>query len=231
MLELSVIIPCYNEEENLEETIRRIKLPSVSFEIIVVNDGSQDRTKEIAQKIKEEYENVKLLNLPRNQGKTIAVKEGISRAEGKIIIIHDADLTVAPEYVSIFYREIFSSPDTFLMGTRFKLKLDRKAMPLKNLLANEITAKIFSILLSCPITDTLCGTKAFPREMVKFINFSSCRWPDFDLIIAARKANLTIKEIPVHYSPRKAGVSKMKIYPDVWQLFIKLLKAVWELRN
>jgi len=231
MLDLSIIIPCYNEEKNLEETIKRISLPEVSFEIIIVNDGSEDKTKEVAQKIIEENKNVKLINTPKNRGKTLALKEGLLKAQGEIIIIQDADLTVAPEYLNIFYKRIITSPQTFLMGTRFKFKIDKEAMPLKNLISNKITAKIFSLLLSQKITDTLCGTKAFPKKLLNFINFSSCRWPDFDLIVAAKKAGLTIREIPVRYSPRKYGTSKMKIYPDSWQLFKRLLKAIWELKT
>jgi len=230
-IELSIIIPCYNEERNLEETIKRISLPeNLAYEIIIVNDGSQDKTKEIAEKIVRENKKAKLLNFEENKGKTLGLKEALSTAQGRTIIIHDADLTVAPEYISLFYKQACKSEPAFFMGTRFKFKIEKSTIPLKNLISNKITAKIFSLLLSQKITDTLCGTKLFPKELIKFINFSSCRWPDFDLIIAAKKAGLTIKEIPVRYSSRKYGTSKMKIYPDSWQLFKRLLKAIWELK-
>ncbi|MBN2120589.1 MAG: glycosyltransferase family 2 protein [Candidatus Omnitrophica bacterium] len=220
----SVIIPCYNEEGNIRECAERILALNQPFEIIIVNDGSKDKTKEIAEEILENNENVRLVNLFPNRGKTQAIKEGIKSAAGDFIIIHDADMTVDVQCLVVFHEELQNNPDQFLMGTRFIYGMEKGAMPFKNYISNKITAKIFSYLLKRRVTDTLCGTKGFKKAMD--IEFTECRWPDFDLIIAAKNNRLKIKEIPVVYLSRKAGASKMNLYPDVWQLMKRIAREL-----
>jgi glycosyltransferase involved in cell wall biosynthesis len=230
-IDVSVIVPCYNEEGNIEECVKSIPRLSSRMEVIIVNDGSEDKTKEKACRISCENENVKLIDLPRNKGKTTAVKTALEKAKGWIIMIHDADLSVDGKYLNLFYEKFISEPDSFLMGTRLLSKIDIKAMPIKNFIANKIAAAVFSFFLRQEITDTLCGIKVFPSQLKEQLVFTNCRWPDFDLILAAKKTGLKIEEVPVKYEPRKYGQSAMRIYPDSWQLFKRLIKAIWQLNG
>lgn len=206
--------------------MKRIPFAPDCAEIIIVNDGSQDRTRQVAQRLIKDYRNIKLIDFLRNRGKTEAVREGINLALGEVIMIQDADLSVEPECLKVFYDSFLLMPRTFLMGTRFNMKVTGSAMPLRNRVSNRITARVFSCLLKEKLTDTLCGTKVFGRELRGSLEFSSCRWPDFDLLISAKRAGFSIKEIPVGYLPRKYGKSAMKIYPDAWQLLKRIVKAL-----
>lgn len=226
LAKISVIIPCYNEEGNLEECVRRIPFAADCAEIIIVNDGSRDKTRQIAQRLIRDYRNIKLIDFLRNRGKTEAVREGINLALGEVIMIQDADLSVEPECLRVFYDRFMLQPRSFLMGTRFNVKVSGSAMPFRNQVSNRITARVFSCLLKEKFTDTLCGTKVFGRELKDYLEFSDCRWPDFDLLICAKRAGLSIKEIPVEYLPRKYGKSAMKLYPDAWQLLKRMLRAL-----
>ena len=221
----SVIIPCYNEEGNIPSCVEKIRKLNVPFEIVIVNDGSQDATQKVAQELSLKDPRIRLVNFEKNRGKTQAIKEGIAQATEDLVMIQDADASVDPSELLLFYEELQKNPDQFLMGTRFVYPMEKNAMPLKNHISNRLTARLFSWFLKQKVTDTLCGTKAFKKSMP--IDFTDCRWPDFDLIIAAKQNGLPIKEIAVKYLARQAGSSKMSLYPDVWHLIRRMWQMVF----
>lgn len=206
----SVVIPCFNEEDNLDVCISRIPIMGKSTEIIIVDDGSQDRTAEVGRAIAERNRNVKLISYSPNKGKGNAVKAGFDASNGDIIMILDADMTVMPEELPLFFEAIASGIADFANGTRLVYPMEHQAMRFLNLIGNFFFGSIMSWLLKQRVSDTLCGTKALKRSDYAKITMGTDTWGDFDLLFGAAENNLSLVEIPVHYKARTGGESKMK---------------------
>ena len=206
----SVIIPCYNEEGNIENGIRRMPSMGKYTEIIVVNDGSTDNTASIVNNLKNEFPNLKLIDYKDNKGKGHAVDAGFSAATQEIIMILDADLSVAPEELPRFFDPLNKGQCQFVNGSRLVYPMENKAMRSLNLIGNKVFGIIMSFITNQKLTDTLCGTKALYKKDYERINMGVDKWGDFDLLFGAAKLGNKIIEVPVHYKDRLAGESKMK---------------------
>lgn len=206
----SVIIPCYNEAENIQEAVERVPQITEFTEIIVVDDGSIDDTAEIVTNLMADRDNLKLISYSPNRGKGPAVRAGFDAASGDVLMILDADMTVPPEHLQKFYNPIAEGRADFVNGTRFVASMEDKAMRKLNWFGNKMFALLFSWLLGQKLTDTLCGTKALLRSTYQNIDMNHCRWGDFDLLIGAAKLDLKVVEVPIAYKRRLAGESHMK---------------------
>ncbi len=224
-MKLSVIIPCYNEEENIQQCLRRIPPLEIESEYVVVDDGSKDGTRQKILELMKEDARVRLVAFDSNQGKAKAVKAGIEQAHGEIVMILDADMAVRPEDITVFLAPVFNEKNVLVMGTRFVYPFDKKAMRWINRVSNRITAWLFSKFLKTNITDTLCGTKVLWREEALKMPLGRDRWGDFDFLLGAGCRNLKIVEVPIHYQPRLAGSSSMKPFPDGFVLFKECLRT------
>jgi SAM-dependent methyltransferase len=210
-LACSVVIPCYNEEGNIEECIRRIPRMGQSTEVIVVDDGSTDGTAERVRKMAGPAPSPRLITQPSNMGKGRAVKAGCDSAGGDVIMILDADMSVAPEELPAFFDPLQKGLADFVNGTRMVYPMEGQAMRHLNYIGNKFFNTVLSWLMEQRISDTLCGTKAFLREDYRKIAMGRCRWGDFDLLIGIARLKKKILELPVHYQARVAGQSKMRV--------------------
>ncbi len=190
-------------------------------EIIVVDDGSNDKTSEIVRKLQKKHKNLKLITYRQNKGKGNAVKFGMDKATGDILVILDADMTVAPEDLPKFIKPLANGRGRFANGTRLTTKIEKGAMGKLNFIGNKIMPLIFSAVLKQKVTDTLCGTKALFKNDYRQISISpDDPWGDFSLLFGAAKLKLKIIEVPVYYKRRIAGKSKMRFFHHS----VKLLK-------
>src|SRR3989344_7366246 len=130
--EVSVIIPAYNEEQGLLECVNKVKevMKNVSHEIIVVNDGSKDRTEEVASKIK----NIKLVSYNPNRGKGYALRAGMKAASGNILVVQDADMATK-EIIDVI-KPIMDNEADFVNGTRMILPMEKGAMKKLHVIGN-----------------------------------------------------------------------------------------------
>lgn len=208
----SVIIPCYNEADNVKEAIKRIPKIGKETEIIVVNDGSQDATANIVRELQKSYLNLTLIDYSPNKGKGFAIKQGFDAARQEIIIILDADMSVPPEELPRFVNLLNKGICDFVNGTRMIYPRQSEAMRFLNLLGNKIFSLIMTFIMGQHLTDTLCGTKALYKKDYQLIKMGLDKWGDFDLLFGAAKLGSKIMEMPVHYKARKAGKSKMKTF-------------------
>jgi len=206
----SVVVPCCNEEDNIEECIRRIPEMGQWTEIIFVDDGSTDGTAEVVRRLQNRRERVRLVSHSPNRGKGYAVKRGFDIAEGDVLMILDADMAVMPEELPLFFRTVAEGCGYFANGTRMVYPMEDQAMRFVNLIGNFFFGAVLSWLLSQRISDTLCGTKALSRNGYSKIRMGNDKWGDFDLLFGAAENNMDIVEIPVYYKARTAGVSKMR---------------------
>jgi glycosyltransferase involved in cell wall biosynthesis len=217
MKSCSIIIPCYNEAENIAFCVKSIPNMGAFTEIIFVDDGSIDGTKAEIEKVMRTNTRIKLVTYSPNQGKAYAVRQGFAAAQGDILMILDADLAVPAEELPAFFTVLNQNKADFANGTRFVYPMESGAMPYPNQLGNQVFGLILSVMLRQKITDTLCGTKAlFKRDYLK-MQMKLCPWGDFDLLFGAAGLGLRIMEIPVHYKRRIAGVSKMKPFKTGWK--------------
>lgn len=220
----SVVVPCKNEQDNIDGLVDRIPEMGAGTEIIFVDDRSTDKTADRVRAAMDRYpaRNIRLVQGP-GRGKGAACRAGFAQATGDVFMILDADMTVMPEELPAFFDAITSGRGEFINGSRMVYPLADQAMRPLNVLGNKAFAGLFSLLLEQRIRDTLCGTKVvwrrdYERIMAARDYFNSCdMWGDYDWIFGAAKSNLKIVELPVHYRDRVAGVTKMtKRFRNAW---------------
>jgi len=217
---LSVIVPFYNEEENIRSMhkaiVTAIEPLNVSFEMVFVNDGSKDSTLELAIDIARNDPRVKVVNFRRNYGQTPAMAAGIEHASGQILITMDGDLQNDPGDIQNFLNKIDEGYD-IVVGWRFNRqdKLVSRKIPSK--IANWIIGKVTGV----PIKDNGCSLKAFRGSLIKQIPLYS----EMHRFIPAMAsiAGPRIAEIKVRHHARQFGQSKYglsRIYKVVLDLMV-----------
>jgi SAM-dependent methyltransferase len=229
---VSVIVAARNEAGNIDNILKRIPKLGKETEIIFVEGNSTDDTYiTIEKKIKQLPEmNCKLFKQP-GKGKGDAVRFGFEKAEGDILMILDADLTVPPENLPRFVDALVSGKGEFINGVRLVYPMEEKAMRFFNILGNKFFSMAFSWLLGQPIKDTLCGTKvlyktnyeAIARNRYYFGDFDP--FGDFDLLFGAAKLNLKIAELPIRYRDRIYGDTNISRWSHGWLLLKMVIFA------
>ena len=222
---VSVIIPARNEAGNIEAALQRTPDMGAETEIIFVEGNSTDNTWDVIQEMAEKYKHrkIKVLRQP-GKGKGDAVRCGFAAAEGDILMILDAGLTMPPESLPQFYEALASGKAEFANGVRLVYPQEKKAMRFLNLVANKFFSISFSWLLGRSIKDTLCGTKVLSRKNYQkliagrsyFGDFDP--FGDFDLLFGAAKLNLDIKDIPIRYRDRTYGETNISRWTHGWLL-------------
>ena len=210
-MKTSLIIPAYNEEKGVPLVIEEY-LDKVD-EIVVVDDGSTDRTFEVAKKY-----DVKLYKHENNKGKVAALRTGVEHANGEIIIFTDADYTYPAKYIPYFVKEIEEGTD-LVLGSRLE---NIKNMPFLNRIGNHIFS-FFTTYISCMnITDSQTGYRAFKREMFDKLNVDA-KGLEFEtkMTVRAAKHGYKIVEIPIEYRER-VGKSKLRPIRDGIKMFFAL---------
>ena len=212
--EISVILPCRNEEQGLafclEQIKKTIKENNLSAEIIV-SDSSTDKSPEIAKK-----ENVILLKHDK-EGYGRAYLEAFKIAKGKYIFMADADGTYDFSEIPNFIKELKNGND-LVLGNRFSGKMEKDAMPfLHRYIGNPVLSFILRLFFKTKIKDSHCGMRAMKKESLKILNLQTTGMEfALEMIIKALKNNLKIKELPIGYYARK-GESKTKSFSDGWK--------------
>jgi SAM-dependent methyltransferase len=214
---VSVVVPARNEAGNIADILARVPEMGAGTELIFVEGHSSDDTYEtIAREISQRTGRAARLLRQRGEGKGDAVREGFAAATGDVLMILDADLTVAPEDLPRFFEALVSGKGDFINGVRLVYPMEENAMRFFNLLGNRFFSALFSWLLGQPIRDTLCGTKVLWRRdyeriaenRVFFGDFDP--FGDFDLLFGAAKLTLKIVEIPVRYAQRRYGTTNIR---------------------
>jgi glycosyltransferase involved in cell wall biosynthesis len=215
-LRTSLIIPAYNEEKGLPLVIE--EYADKVDEIIVVDDGSSDRTFEVAKR----YE-VQVYKHETNRGKVAALRTGVEHATGDVIIFTDADYTYPARYVPEFISAIEKGAD-LVLGSRLRIVQN---MPLLNRIGNHIFS-FFAAYISCMhITDSQTGYRAFRREMFEKLNVVA-KSLEFETKMTVRAAKLGYKivEVPIEYRER-VGKSKLRPIRDGFKMLVALLSVAF----
>ncbi len=222
---LSIVIPCYNEENNIKEIVRRVLAsPIKNKEIIVVDDCSTDGTHEIlANEIKPLVS--KILYHKVNGGKGAALKTGFQAATGDVVIIQDADQEYDPMEYEKIVTPIFEDKADVVYGSRFKEGTRKGYMA--NRLANWFLTKLSNLFTGLDCTDMETCYKAFKREIIQSIDIQEKRFgfePEITAKIAAKKVRF--KEVPISYNPRTNEEGKKIGYRDGF----RAMYCIWRYR-
>lgn len=213
---VSVIVPCRNEQGNVTPAVERIPDMGKHTEIIFCDDKSTDGTADEVRRQQQLHpeRDIRLLNGPAIC-KAENVWTGFRGAKGDVLMILDADLTVMPEELPIFFQAIIEKRGEFINGSRLVYPVPKAAMKFANRVGNKIFGMVFSFLLDQRIKDTLCGTKVLWRadwlRLEKNLGNWGIKdlWGDYELLFGASKLHLEIVEVPVHYQERVYGTTKM----------------------
>jgi len=218
---ISVIVPVYNEEATLHELLERLRRAPFRKEIIVVDDGSHDKTPDILA----EQPDIIALRHERNQGKGAAIRTGIVHATGDIIIIQDADLEYDPNEIPRVVEPIVRGEAQVVYGNRFEHGLPRE-MPLPNKIANRVLAWTVRLLYRYPLHDEATCYKAFRADLLKSIPLR-CQRFEFCPEVTAKllKRGVPIHEVPLRaYQPRTKRAGKKIRWTDGVEALWTLLK-------
>lgn len=219
---LTVIIPVFNEVQTIEEIIRRVADTGLVNEIVAVDDGSTDGTREILTEL-EGRKKIKLILHEKNQGKGEAIRTGLQGASGDLILIQDADLEYDPRDYPALLQPIQEGLADVVYGSRF-LGAPRRPILFWNMLANKILTLVTNILYNNILTDMETGYKLFKREVVEGLRLRAKRF-DFEPEFTAKilKKNVRIYEVPIRFTPRfydEGKKIKMKdAFEAMWSLF------------
>jgi len=249
--DLSVIIPTYNEYENILQLVEIIKdkLPGGLFtEIIIVDDNSPDGTgklianyienalTKVCSGIQQAHENssnfaintresiVRLVRRENKSGLISAILQGIKSSTGKYILVMDADFSHPPETVPLLINELLRDPNSIVVASRYIRGGSIRGWPYKRLLLSRLAAKIaIHGLKLCNVRDPISGFFAFPRHIIENIRFDTYGYKLL-LEILVKAQGVRVKEIPYTFIDRKSGESKFDN-----RVMLDYLKAVWHL--
>jgi glycosyltransferase involved in cell wall biosynthesis len=224
-LTLSVIIPCYNEVETIEDVLERVIDVGLAKEIVIVDDGSTDGTRDVLRDIEAQaLPNVRVVYHERNQGKGAALVTGFSYASSDVFLIQDADLEYDPREYPVLLKPLQEGIAQVVYGSRF-LGGPRKAMNFWNMVANKILTLTTNILYNAIISDMETCYKVFRSDVVKDMVIHARRF-DFEPEFTAKvlKQGIRIYEVPISYNGREWTEGKKITWKDGFIAMWTLLK-------
>lgn len=229
--ELSIIIPCFNEESRLPDSLEKIaayiQQSGRETEVLVVDDGSTDRSAAVAQLHYQKLPGLRVISNGRNRGKGFSVRHGMQAAKGRIVLFTDADLSAPIEEAQKLIKAL--ETNDVAIGSR---AINRNLISVRQSRFRELAGIIFNsvvrLILRLPFVDTQCGFKAFRREPCRII-FEQQRIERFgfdpELLYLARHHRLHAAEIPVRWAHSPA--TKVSMLRDSLQMFVDVFVIRW----
>jgi hypothetical protein len=234
----TIIIPAKNEEKNLPILFKRMPEMGKEVEFILICANSEDKTYEAALKIQDENKNLNIIVMQQvSKGKAGAVYEAIENSTGELLAILDSDISVDPETLPTFFSILEEGRADFVNGTRLIYKMETGAMRRINNVGNILFQFIISYIINQKLTDSLCGTKVFKRNLVSKIYEwqdvlkSKDPFGDFDLLFSSAYFGNKILEYPVHYRSRIYGETQISRFKDGFKLIKYLIESTVKLNT
>ena len=222
-MKLSVIIPIYNEVESIREIIKRVQGTKLAWEIVLVDDGSIDGTRDLLKEM-DGKDNVRVVLHEKNQGKGAAVRTGFSTARGDVLLIQDADLEYDPRDYPTLLKPLEEGIADVVYGSRF-LGGPRRVVMFWHMIANYLLTFMTNILYNTILSDMETGYKVFRKEVIEGMPLHAKRFdfePEFTAKILKRKYR--IFEVPISFNPRDYSQGKKIKLKDAFEAVWTLLK-------
>ncbi|MEW5805211.1 MAG: dolichyl-phosphate beta-glucosyltransferase [Patescibacteria group bacterium] len=213
---VSVVIPAYNEQFNIIETLNSVfsylKKQSYDFEVIVVNDGSTDKTKDLILEYQKSFSNLIFIDNEINRGKGFVVKQGMLRAKGELGLFMDADNSTKIQEIEKALPLFKQSADLVIGSRRLKESRIVESQPAHRQFLGEVFRLTTKFLFGLPYDDTQAGFKVFNRKARQvFARQRISGWSfDVELLVRAKKLGLNIVEIPIEWENRKQSKVRLK---------------------
>ncbi len=222
-MKLSVIIPVYNEVESIQEILKRVKATKLVSEIVVVDDGSQDGTRDILAKL-DGKSKVRVILHAKNQGKGAAVRTGLDAATGDVLLIQDADLEYDPRDYPMLLKPLEEGIADVVYGSRF-LGGPRRVVMFWHMIANYMLTFMTNVLYNTILSDMETGYKVFRRKVVDGMPLHARRF-DFEPEFTAKvlKRHFRIYEVAISFNPRDYSEGKKIKLRDAFEAVWTLLK-------
>ncbi len=220
-MKVSVIIPVYNEVNTIEEILRRVEAQNLANEILIIDDGSTDGTREKLASLNEDR-HLRIILHDHNQGKGAAVRTGIQEAKGDVFLIQDADLEYDPRDYPALIKPIEEGIADVVYGSRF-LGGPRRTTMFWHMVANKMLTFMTNLLYNTILSDMETGYKVFKQETVTGMKLRANKFdfePEFTAKILKRKAR--VYEVPISFNPRDYDEGKKIGIGDA-------IQAVWTL--
>jgi glycosyltransferase involved in cell wall biosynthesis len=210
MLKLSIVIPAYNEEATIIQILELVnaqEIENTEFEVLVIDDGSQDRTAELLEANPSLY--TKLIRLPQNGGKGAAVKAGLEQASGDYILFQDADMEYSPTEYAKLLKQVFDFNADLVMSSRFAAPSVTRVCYFWNKVGNRLITLVFNVLNNTTFTDVYSCFLLYRRSLVTPEQLITNGWEQQAeiLSLAVKKAE-SIYEVPISYHGRKKEEGK-----------------------
>lgn len=231
-MNLSIIIPLYNEEKLVIELLNQllqVQYPAFvkSTQLVIVDDCSTDQSYNNVEKfISQHTANIKLFKHDINRGKGAAVKTGIQKSSGDVILIQDADLELSPSDIPTMLNAMHELNIPFVNGSRYLPGVLRTQASFKRYFANKFFTLLTSLFIDIHLTDMACGYKLFTRELFEKLHMRENRFGfEAELIIKSGRIRRNwITEVPVKYSPRNEGEGKKLRNFDAFRILKTIIK-------
>lgn len=221
-MKLSVLVPVYNEERTLEEIVRRVCAVPIAKEIIFVDDGSKDRSREILTRLQEENQrrsdplnNFTVFFQEQNQGKGAAIKAALGQVTGDVVIIQDADLEYDPKDYPSLIEPIQAGLADVVYGTRFAGGGAHRVLFFWHSLGNRLLTLLSNMLTNLNLSDMEVGYKVFRADILKGVDLQSKRFgfePEITMKLA--KKHCRFYEVPIAYHGRTYEEGKKITWKD-----------------
>jgi len=222
-MKLSVIMPVYNEEDNIMGIVRKVMNVKIDKELIIVDDCSKDGTRETLRKI-DNNNNIRVIYHRKNMGKGMAIRTAIKYVTGDIIVIQDADLEYEPEDYYELIRPIIEGKADVVYGSRELLKENKRSY-YRYAMGGRFLSWLTNLLYRSNITDEPTCYKVFRADILKSIKLD-CKKFEFCPEVTAKilKRGIKIYEVPIHYYPRSMEQGKKIRFRDGLQAIWTLIK-------
>lgn len=225
MENLTVIIPFYNEEKFIKQSLEKVLSSNIADEILLIDDGSTDKSLNIVIDVSKQFSNVRILKNNKNLGKGNALNVAREFINTSHVVIHDADLEYNPEDISMMISKSHFSPNSLILGSRFKGNEFRVNLYKRTYYANKIMSLLFSLIHSYKVSDISTCYKLMPSKFFKnFIIRENGFAIEVEILAKFIKYNKSIIEVPISYQGRSYKEGKKIKSIDGLRYILKTIK-------
>ena len=223
MKTLTVVVPAFNEENTISESLERLKNISIITEILVLDDGSTDKTKQLVENAALNNNKIKLMHFDTNNGKGAVLNKSREFITSDYVVIHDADLEYFPEDIEEMFKEV--NGDNLILGSRFIGDKKRINLYSRTFLANKGMSLFFSIVNFTKITDVATCYKMMPSDFFKSSSFTEKGFSiEIEMLSRFLKTSNQIIEVPISYKGRSYKEGKKIKLQDGFLYLINTVK-------